>query len=149
LIYTPLTKKAMEIAYQAHHGQRDAGGVPYVFHAIHVAEQMQEEITVCAALLHDVVEDTEVTLELLQQEFPKEVTSLVALLTHDPKEDYFDYIRRIRDNDRAKLIKLADLAHNSDRSRLEGGSSVSEKKKELWRIKYEKARSILTEGEPT
>ena len=139
----------MEIAYQAHHGQRDAGGVPYVFHAIHVAEQMQEEITVCAALLHDVVEDTEVTLELLQQEFPKEVTSLVALLTHDPKEDYFDYIRRIRDNDRAKLIKLAYLAHNSDRSRLEGGSSVSEKKKELWSIKYEKARSILTEGEPT
>ena len=45
MIYTPLTKKAMEIAYQAHHGQRDAGGVPYVFHAIHVAEQMQEEIT--------------------------------------------------------------------------------------------------------
>lgn len=148
MIYTRLTKKAMETAYQAHHGQRDAGGVPYVFHAIHVAEQMQEEITTCAALLHDVVEDTEVTLEQLKREFPKEVTDLVALLTHDPKEDYFDYIRRIRKNYGATLIKLADLAHNSDRSRLEGVSSVSEKKKEMWRVKYEKAREILTEGEP-
>ena len=45
MIYTPLTKRAMEIAYQAHHGQKDAGGVPYIFHAIHLAEQMKEEKT--------------------------------------------------------------------------------------------------------
>ena len=77
MIYTTLTKKAMKIAYQAHHGQVDAGGDPYVFHAFHLAEQMEDEITVCAALLHDVLEDTEMTLEELQQEFPREVTEIV------------------------------------------------------------------------
>ncbi len=145
MIYTPLTKKAMEIAYQAHHGQKDAGGVPYVFHAIHLAEQMKDEITTCAALLHDVVEDTNITLEMLQKDFPKEVIELVSLLTHIPGEDYFDYIRKIQKNHGATLIKLADLAHNSDESRLSGSSSVSEEKKKAWRIKYEKARRILNE----
>ena len=148
MIYTPLTKRAMEIAYQAHHGQKDAGGVPYIFHAIHLAEQMKEEITTCAALLHDVVEDTSVTLEMLQKEFPKEVTELVSLLTHIPGEDYFDYIRKIRKNHAAAIIKLADLAHNSDESRLCGSSSVTEEKKRAWRVKYEKARRILN-GEYT
>lgn len=147
-MYTPLTKKAMETAYEAHHGQKDAGGVPYVFHAIHLAEQMEEEITTCAALLHDVVEDTDITLELLQQEFPKEVTDLVALLTHDPKEDYFDYIRKIQKNHDATIIKLADLAHNSDESRLAGSCSITEEKKAAWRRKYAKAKKILAANVP-
>lgn len=146
MIYTPLTKKAMKIAYDAHHGQEDAGGVPYVLHAAHVAEQMKEEITACAALLHDVVEDTDITLEQLEQQFPPEVTELVALLTHDPKEDYFDYIQRIRGNHNAKLIKLADLEHNSDESRLSGFALVTEAKKEAWRKKYKKAWEILMES---
>ena len=146
MIYTPLTKKAMEIAYKAQHGQKDAGGVPYIFHAAHLAEQMQEETSACAALLHDVVEDTDITLEMLQQEFPKEVTDLVSLLTHSPKEDYFDYIRKIQKNHDATLIKLADLAHNSDETRLTGNCSVTEEKKAAWRIKYAKAKKILTEN---
>lgn len=145
MIYTPLTKKAMKIAYDAHHGQQDAGGVPYVLHAAHVAEQMKEEITTCAALLHDVVEDTELTLEQLEQEFPPEVTKLVALLTHDPREDYFEYIRRIKGNHAAKQIKLADLKHNSDESRLSGFALVTEAKQKAWRKKYKKAREILME----
>ena len=65
MIYTPLTVKAMNIAYQAHHGQNDKCGCPYVFHPFHLAEQMQDEYTTCAALLHDVVEDTEMTIEQL------------------------------------------------------------------------------------
>ena len=145
MIYTPLTKKAMETAYQAHHGQRDAGGTPYIFHVIHVAEQMEDEVTVCAALLHDVVEDTEVTLEQLQQEFPREVTELVSLLTRTPQEDYFVYIERICGNEAAKRIKLADLAHNSDESRLADTALVSEEKQAVWRVRYEKARKILLE----
>lgn len=145
MIYTPLTKKAMEIAYQAHQGQKDAGGVPYIFHAAHLAEQMEEETTTCAALLHDVVEDTDITLEMLQQEFPKEVTDLVSLLTHNPEEDYFDYIRKIQRNRAATIIKLADLAHNSDESRLDGSSSATEEKKAAWRKKYGKAKEILTD----
>lgn len=54
MIYTPLTNKAMCLAYQAHHGQLDDNGVPYIFHPIHVAEQMEEEVSCCVALLHDV-----------------------------------------------------------------------------------------------
>lgn len=148
MIYTTLTKKAMKIAYKAHHGQVDAGGDPYVFHAFHLAEQMQEETTVCAALLHDVLEDTEMTLEELQKDFPQEVTEIVSLLTREPKEDYFDYIRRIQGHSGATTVKLADLNHNSDMSRLAGAESVSEKRKDAWREKYERARVILTEDKP-
>lgn len=138
----------MKIAYDAHHGQKDAGGIPYIFHPIHLAEQMDSEITVCAALLHDVVEDTDITLEELQQEFPKEIIDVVALLTHQPKEDYFDYVRRMRKNYAARLVKLADLEHNSDESRLSEAVDITEKRKELWRVKYEKAHAILMESDP-
>ena len=65
MIYTEWTKKAMKLAYKAHHGQVDKGGMPYVFHPFHLAEQMDDEISTVAALLHDVVEDTDWTLEAL------------------------------------------------------------------------------------
>ena len=71
MIYTPLTNKAMKLAYRAHHGQTDKCGQPYIFHPYHLAEQMKEEVTVCAALLHDVVEDTPVTIEQLKREISK------------------------------------------------------------------------------
>ena len=63
MIYTPQTNKAMTIAYNAHHGQLDKSGVPYIFHPFHVAEQMTTEATTVTALLHDVVEDTKYTLD--------------------------------------------------------------------------------------
>ena len=63
MVYTPLTIKAMKLAYAAHHGQTDKSGVPYIFHPYHVAEQMTDEFTTCVALLHDVVEDTGLTLK--------------------------------------------------------------------------------------
>ena len=70
MIYTPLTQKAMLLAYDAHHGQLDKGGVPYIFHPIHLAEQMPDELTTIVALLHDVVEDTALTLDDLAHDFP-------------------------------------------------------------------------------
>ncbi len=146
MIYTPLTKKAMKIAYDAHRGQEDAGGVPYVLHPVHLAEQMPDEVSACVALLHDIVEDTDITLEQLAQDFPPEVVQAVSLLTHDPKEGYFDYVRKIRQNHTATLVKLADLEHNSDESRLAGADAVEERQKEVWRRKYQKAREILEEG---
>ena len=69
MIYTPLTNRAMQIAYQAHHGQVDKSGLPYIFHPYHLAEQMEDEYTTCIALLHDVMEDTDVTREELAAEF--------------------------------------------------------------------------------
>lgn len=140
MIYTELTIKAMNLAYNAHHGQFDKGGVPYVFHPIHLAEGMDDEISTCAALLHDTVEDTAVTLEDLTREFPKEVVDAVALLTHADGVDYFDYVRAIRQNPVAVKVKLADLAHNGDPKRV-----CNQGNQERRRIKYEAARRILTE----
>ena len=144
MIYTPLTNEAMRIAYKAHHGQLDYNGIPYIFHPIHLAEQMDDEFSCCVALLHDVVEDTQVTLDELKAVFPKEVTDAITLMTHNDDTDYFDYVRAIKGNPIARKVKLADLAHNSDQSRCIG-SDLTEERKEKWRIKYEKAKRILTE----
>ena len=120
MIYTKLTNKALVFAYNAHHGQLDYNGIPYIFHPLHLAETMDDEISCCAALLHDVVEDTSVTLEELTQEFPKEVIDVLALLTHREGVPYFDYVRSIKSNPIAVKVKLADIAHNSDQTRCIG-----------------------------
>jgi (p)ppGpp synthase/HD superfamily hydrolase len=120
MIYTEMTKKAMKIAYKAHEGQTDKSGVPYIFHSYHVAEQMDTEDGVITALLHDVVEDTPLTLSYLEKEgFSKTVLEALSLLTHDRSVPYMDYILGLRHNALALKVKLADLKHNSDISRLD------------------------------
>lgn len=146
MIYTELTKKAMLTAYNAHHGQYDKSGFPYIFHPYHLAEQMNDEISVCIALLHDVIEDTSVTVQELEAEFPPEVTEAVKLLTYNGKEDYFDYIKRLKTNPYAKLVKIADLIHNSDHSRLVNTADIPEYKRTYWKEKYTQAYEILTEN---
>ncbi len=145
MIYTKLTQKAMQIAYTAHHGQIDCNGMPYVFHPYHLAEQMDDEYSCCVALLHDVAEDTSVTLEDLAKEFPQEIIEALKLLTHEAGTDYFEYVRKIKDNPLAKKVKLADLEHNMDRSRIVDKSVVSAEKLDYWDMKYGKAKAILTE----
>ncbi len=145
MIYTALTNKALKLAYEAHHGQTDVNGVPYIFHSYHIAEQMTDELTVCTALLHDVVEDTSVTIEQLEKEFPFEVIEALKLLTHNENADYFDYVRRIGTNPIAKAVKLADITHNSDKSRIVDLSCVSQEKLDYWDYKYSTALKILTE----
>ncbi len=147
MIYTELTNKAMRIAYHAHEGQYDRNGVPYIFHPYHVAEQMTDEMTVCIALLHDVAEDTDVTIEQLEKEFPPEITDALRLLTHAEGTDYFDYVRAIKQNPLAKAVKLADIHHNSDQSRITDPEAVSQEKREYWKYKYAKALSILEDIE--
>jgi len=144
MIYTELTNKAMKIAYAAHHGQVDYNGIPYILHPIHLAEAMDDEISCCAALLHDVVEDTAVTMDDLAKEFPEEVMAVLRLLTHGEGVPYFDYVRNIKANPIAVKIKLADIAHNSDQTRCVG-SGLSEERLAYWRDKYAKARAILME----
>lgn len=117
--YTPLTKKALALAFEVHQFQRDKGGLPYVFHPFHLAEQMDTEEEICAALLHDVVEDSNYTLEDLDaMGFPKAVLEALALLTHDDAIPYLDYVAHLRSNPIARKVKQADLAHNSDEGRL-------------------------------
>ena len=144
MIYTPLTNRAMKVAYEAHHGQVDYNGIPYIFHPIHMAEQMDDEISCCVALLHDVAEDTDVTIEELARIFPKEVIDPLKLLTHEKHVNYFDYVRAIKGNAIAVKVKLADLRHNSDQTRCVG-AGLSEEKLLYWQDKYGKATKILTE----
>jgi len=120
MLYTPLTKKAMKLCFDAHKEQTDKTGLPYVFHPIHLAEQMKDEFTTVTALLHDVVEDTNYTLaDLRDMGFPQEIIDALALLTHDPSVPYLDYVAVIKTNPIARAVKLADLRHNSDLTRLD------------------------------
>ena len=143
MIYTALTKKALVFCYEAHAGQTDKTGLPYVFHPFHLAEQMTDETSTVCALLHDVVEDTSLTLDdLSKMGFPARVTEVLSLLTHDPAVPYFDYVAAIATDPVAKRVKLADLRHNSDLSRMDA-SEIDE-----WAIKrtekYKKAIEMLS-----
>lgn len=141
MIYTDNTRKAMKIAYKVHDGQVDKAGLPYIFHPIHLAEQMDTEEECIVALLHDVVEDTDVTFEDLEKEFSQTVIDALKLLTHDKSVDYMEYVKTIKNNPIARNVKLADLKHNSDMTRL---LSVTEKDIERYN-KYQKAIQILSE----
>ncbi len=144
MIYTPLTKKALRLCFDAHKEQTDKTGLPYVFHPFHLAEQMTDELSTVCALLHDVVEDTAITpADLSEMGFPPEVTEVLALLTHDPSVPYFDYVKNLSVHPIARQVKLADLAHNSDLTRMDE-SEIDE-----WAIrrteKYKQAILLLSE----
>lgn len=144
MLYTELTKKAMKLCFAAHKDQVDKTGIPYVFHPFHLAEQMQDENTTICALLHDVVEDTDYTLEdLRKMGYPEEVTDALALLTHEKSVPYMEYVARIAPNPIAKAVKIADLRHNSDLSRLD----LVDEKALVRKEKYERALVLLLEGE--
>jgi len=99
--------------------QLDKGNTPYIFHPWHIADAMPDEIRTIVALLHDVVEDTKLTIKDLENEgVPKEAIKALKLLTHKKEEDYKTYIKKISKNAIAIDVKLADLKHNSDLNRL-------------------------------
>ena len=140
MIYTMQVFRAMNIAYSAHMGQFDKAGVPYIFHPIHLAEQMDTEEECIVALLHDVVEDTEVTFEDLEKEFSKTIIDAIRLLTRDKSVDYMEYVKNLKSNTIARKVKLADLRHNSDSTRL-----IKITDKDIERInKYKRAIELLT-----
>ena len=120
MLYTPLTKAAMKLCFAAHKDQLDKSGIPYVFHPIHLAEQMDDEYSTVTALLHDVVEDTSYTFEDLRNfGYPEAVLEALRLLTHDKAVPYMEYVAAVRENPIARKVKLADLRHNSDITRLD------------------------------
>ena len=140
MIYTDMTKKALRLCFDIHKKQVDKSGLPYVFHPFHLAEQMETEETTIVALLHDVVEDSDLTLEdLRQMGFGDTVIAALALLTHDPAVEYMDYVRAIKDNPIARAVKLADLRHNSDLTRLD----TLDEKALARREKYLQAMTLL------
>ena len=142
MIYTELTKKAMKLCFTAHKDQTDKSGLPYVFHPFHLAEQMPDELTTVAALLHDVVEDTAYTFaDLREMGFPAAVLEALALLTHDDGTPYLDYVAQLKSNPIARAVKLADLRHNSDLTRLDHVDARALSRVE----KYRKAITLLEE----
>lgn len=142
MIYTALTKQALKLCFEAHRDQIDKSGMPYVFHPFHLAEQMDTEESTIVALLHDTVEDTDYTLQDLKAlGFPSNVIDALALMTHDPKVPYMEYVKGISASPLATKVKLADLRHNSDLSRLD---SVDEKA--LSRVKKYAAAIELLES---
>lgn len=141
MIYTAGTKKALKLCFEAHKDQVDKSGMPYVFHPFHLAEQMSDERSTIVALLHDVIEDTEYTFEdLRKMGFEDEVIEALVLMTHDDSVPYMTYVAAIKQNPIAKAVKLADLEHNSDLSRLDIIDEKALKRKE----KYATAIELLT-----
>ena len=119
MINTKLTRLASKIAYKAHEGQTDKAGVPYIFHPIHIAEQMDSEESCIVALLHDVIEDSDITLEILSKYFNDDIITALRVLTKKENDDYVMYIKRVKTNKLATKVKIKDLEHNRDLTRLD------------------------------
>lgn len=140
MLYTKLTKIATNIAFKAHADAIGLDGLPYICHPLHVAESMDDETSTCVALLHDVLEDTTVSQEDLRRAgMPDDIIHHIEVCTRKPQETYAQYIERVKRDPVATKVKLADLAHNLDETRLPGSLPDSLRKR------YEKARKTLEE----
>lgn len=147
MIYTEMTKKAMKIAYKAHNGQMDKGGIPYIFHPYHLAEQMKTEETVITALLHDIIEDTPLTISWLREQgFSESVLEALTLLRHEADMPYMEYIQKLQNNKIACQVKLEDLKHNSDISRMDQMDDRDRKRLKKYKeaITYLETKSIIS-----
>ncbi|MES2350340.1 MAG: GTP pyrophosphokinase [Pseudomonadota bacterium] len=135
--------RALQIMAAAHVGQLDKGGEPYVLHPIRVMLRVESAEERIVALLHDVVEDSSITLSSLKQEgFSHEILVAVGCLTKKDGEPYDDFIRRISLNKLATKVKIADLKENLDTTRL---TELTEH--DLRRIqKYHRALNTLVHG---
>ena len=116
---------ALAIAKKAHAGQVDKAGVDYIQHPLYVASQVKTEQEKAVALLHDVIEDSDVTADdLLASGLSNEVVTAVQTLTKKKGQSYQDYLEKVKSNNLARVVKLADLKHNSDLSRLKTVSNT-------------------------
>lgn len=142
MIYTDLTKKALKLCFKVHKKQVDKTGVPYVFHPYHVAEEMDNETAVVCALLHDAIsEESDYTL-LKNDGFTDEIIQTLKVLNHREDVPFFDYIKAIAKNPIAKQVKISDLKHNADLSRLGEPDEATLKRV----VKYKKAIKFLKEN---
>ena len=116
---------ALAIAKKAHAGQVDKAGIDYIQHPLYVASQVKTEQEKAVALLHDVIEDSDVTVDdLLVSGLSNEVVTAVQILTKKKGQNYQEYLEKVKSNNLARVVKLADLKHNSDLSRLKTVSNT-------------------------
>lgn len=142
-------ERAIAIAAMAHEGQVDKAGMPYVLHPLRMMLSVDTPDARMAAVLHDVVEDTGVTLERLRAEgFPEVVLGAVEALTKRPEEedDYDAFIRRVAPNPLARKVKLADLRDNSDLSRIAEPTDRDRQRIEKYRRAIEYLETIGERG---
>lgn len=111
-------EKAIRIAVNAHYGQKDKGGDPYIFHPFRVMNACSSLEAKIVAILHDVVEDTDIEMDFISAEFPIEIVDALKLLTHTPEVDYMDYVQGTKNNPIAREVKIADLKDNYNVSRI-------------------------------
>lgn len=114
-----ILEKAVQIAVDAHSGQKDKSGRPYIFHPLRVMHSVETYEAKVIAILHDVAESGKVTFdELLEYGIPKHLVITLRLMSRDKKLSYEDYIAQIAENPLAARVKIADLKDNLDTSRL-------------------------------
>lgn len=146
-----LVEAARLVATAAHTGQVDKGGAPYIEHPAFVADRVRllggDEVAAAAAWLHDVVEDTPVSLDALASVFPARVVEAVDGVTRREGESYSDFVARAAVGARSRLVKLADVEHNLDVSRLPGGGVDLSEADRARLARYERARGVLLVGE--
>ncbi|WP_159720526.1 HD domain-containing protein [Streptococcus halichoeri] len=135
-----IVELAFKVAKKAHLGQVDKAGVDYIKHPITVASFVKTDEEKATAYLHDVIEDTSLTLlDLEEHSFPRSVIEAVDILTKKKGQDYQSYLNLVKTNRLARTVKLADLKHNSDLSRL---SEVTDKDLKRYK-KYQEAIKYL------
>ncbi|KXB64592.1 hypothetical protein HMPREF3181_01448 [Parvimonas sp. KA00067] len=130
--------KALVISMKAHKGQKDKAGKKYIFHPIKVAMLSKGYKTKIVALLHDVIEDSEVTIEDLSKHFDEDIVLAIDCITKKG-QDYQEYLNIVKNNELARKVKIADLTHNSNLNRLEKITEIDRMRKE----KYLKAIEFL------
>lgn len=140
---TATIEDAISIAALAHKGQKDKAGAPYLLHPLRMMLRMNSEAAMMVAVLHDVVEDTDWTLEQLHEAgFSDEVIEAVDCLTHRKGESYEEFVERVQTNPIARQVKVADLEDNMNICRI---SQIGAK--DLERLeKYHRAWCVLTSG---
>lgn len=131
-----MLSKAILIAEKAHQGQVDKGGRPYIEHPLYVSKQLVTEEEKVVAILHDVCEDSDITLQDLKESgFPLSILSAVDAITKRDCEDYSGYLERLGENKLAVKVKLADMMHNSDISRIPTPSEKDRQRIEKYKQK--------------
>lgn len=137
-----LLKLAVDIATTAHAGQVDKGGRPYINHPTAVAAEVETTRQKIVAYLHDVIEDTDVTADrLLEAGFPQNIVNSLKTITKQPGVSYADYLAAVKADETARAVKISDIRHNMDISRIENPTTEDFARVE----KYKKALAFLTE----
>ncbi len=137
-----IIEKSLAIALKAHQGQVDKAGNPYILHPLRVMFKMDDELSMCAGVLHDVLEDSDLSEQTLTNEgVPAEIIEAVKCLTKREGEDYFEFIDHVKTNCIAIKVKKADIEDNLNLLRI---PTLSEKDVERIR-KYHKAWKLLEE----